>query len=122
MPETLSSSIEPLWAVTPEKVEGVVRRLAALARPRRIILFGSYAKSRGEGSAPNDLDILVIAKGVVEDPYSESVRLRRALSDIVMPMDILVAGESEWEILSRIPGLVFEQAAAHGRIVYESDG
>ena len=48
---------EPLWAVTPDKIEEAVRRIAEAANPLKVILFGSRA--RGSASPESDLDLLV---------------------------------------------------------------
>ncbi len=45
---------EPLWAVTPEKIDEAVRRIVGQAKPLRIIVFGSHA--RGDATADSDLD------------------------------------------------------------------
>ena len=42
----------------------------------------------------SDLDVLVVTGDEIENPRKESVRIRRALKGILMPMDILVIQES----------------------------
>ncbi|MGC8761965.1 MAG: nucleotidyltransferase domain-containing protein [Bryobacteraceae bacterium] len=108
----------PSWAVTPEKVEAAIRQLVELASPRKIILFGSYV--RGETNINSDVDILVIVPDTVDNPRRESVRLHRALRDILMPMDILVVPESQWEGFKDTPGLIYREAQRTGKVVYES--
>ena len=67
------------------------RRLSEAAPPSsRVILFGSAA--RGELTRDSDLDFLVI-EPEVENPALESVRLRRVLADVLVPMDIIVASD-----------------------------
>lgn len=56
----MNALTEPPWLVTPEKVQAVVRRLIAVARPEKIILFGSYV--RGELTPHSDLDVLVVTR------------------------------------------------------------
>lgn len=69
------------------------RRMAAVATsPARILLFGSHA--RGEARADSDLDFLVIEQHLV-DPYAETVRLRKALRGLGVPVDIVVVSASE---------------------------
>jgi predicted nucleotidyltransferase len=105
------------WAVTPEKVDAVVQRLIAVARPRKIILFGSYV--RGEVNRDSDLDVLVVTADTVVNPRAESVRLRDAVDDIDMPMDILVVPVSQFNTLRNTPGLIYREACEHGRLAYE---
>jgi predicted nucleotidyltransferase len=107
------------WAVTPQKVEAVVRRLAEAARPRKIILFGSYV--RGRIHRDSDVDILVVTGAEIENPRRESVRLRDCVDDIDMPMDILVVSEKKFEELKGIPGLIYREANEEGRVAYEQD-
>jgi hypothetical protein len=45
------------------------------------------------------LDVLVVTDDDVESPRRESVRLRNSVSDINMPMDILVVPYSRFEAL-----------------------
>ncbi len=92
------------WAITPEKVRDAVQRVISVARPRKVIVFGSAA--RGDTSVHSDLDILVVTKKEIDSPRRKSVRIRRALRGIVMPMDILVISEKRLEELADQPGLI----------------
>src|SRR3989304_258249 len=76
------------WQVTNEKVEAAIGRIVQLCRPRRIIVFGSYVW--GETDVDSDLDILIVAREPVSNPRKESVRIRRELKGMRMPMGILV--------------------------------
>jgi predicted nucleotidyltransferase len=107
----------PSWSVTPEKVQEAVRRIVEAGRPLKVILFGSYV--RGATHPDSDLDILVVTEDTVENPRKESVRLRRALRGIPMPVDILVVPHSKWEELKDVPGLIYREAAKSGKVVYE---
>lgn len=115
----MSATVKPPWLVTPEKVQSVVQRLIKAARRKRIILFGSYA--RGEVTRDSDLDVLVVTRDDVESPPRESVRLRKAVSDINMPMDILVVPNSRFQALREKIGLIYREAESRGTIVYESE-
>ncbi|MBI4827770.1 MAG: nucleotidyltransferase domain-containing protein [Nitrospinae bacterium] len=110
-------AVAPSWEVTPEKVEKAVQRIVETSRPAKIILFGSYVK--GTIGSNSDLDILVIASGNIADSRRESVRIRRALRGISMPMDILVVSQPQWEQLKDAPGLIYREAATNGKVVYE---
>jgi predicted nucleotidyltransferase len=114
----MATATEPAWQITPEKVQAVVQRLIQVARPKKIILFGSYV--RGEVTRDSDLDALVVTSGDVESPRRESLRLRNSVSDINMPMDILVVPSSRFEMLREKIGLIYREADRHGRVVYES--
>jgi predicted nucleotidyltransferase len=106
------------WTITQEKVQAAIDRIVAHVRPRKIILFGSYV--RGQTGINSDVDFLVIVPDTVANPREESVRLYRLLRDILMPMDILVVLESQWEAVKDTPGLIYREAWKNGRVVYES--
>ena len=115
----MSAITEPPWGVRPEKVEAMVQRLIDVARPKKIILFGSYV--RGEVTRHSDLDVLVVTPDDVESPRRESVRLRNAVRDINMPVDILVVRESRFRALRDKIGLIYREAALRGRVVYDAE-
>ncbi len=114
----MSDPVNAPWAITPEKVEQAVRRLVEAGRPRKIILFGSYA--RGETHRDSDLDVLVVADDAVRDARRESGRLRRALRGIGMCMDILVVRNADFNRLKDKIGLIYREAARQGKVVYEA--
>lgn len=105
------------WSITPEKIEAAIRRIVSVAQPRKVILFGSVVAGRPH--LHSDLDILVVTKDEVASRREESVRIRRALRGISMPMDILVIPEKRLEELADTPGLVYREAVQHGKVVYE---
>ncbi len=107
-----------LWAITPEKVQTAIQRIIEVSRPRKLILFGSYI--RGNMDLNSDLDILVVTDNNIENPRKESVRIRRALKGILMPIDILVLPENKFKELSDAPGLIVREALRNGKVVYES--
>lgn len=108
------------WEVTPQKVQAAVEKIIEAARPRKIILFGSYINGRMHRDS--DLDVLVVADDLLDNPRQESVRIRRVLKDIGMPMDILVVSESRLDELADTPGLIYREALREGKVVYDSKG
>jgi predicted nucleotidyltransferase len=106
--------------VTPAKVEAAVRRAVEVAQPDSIYLFGSYVRPKEDGSLPKDLDMLVVVDDSIASTHDESVRIRRALKDIPMPMDILVAKKSRFDALRDTPGYIFWEAVKHGRLVHHA--
>ena len=99
------------------KADAVVRRLAEIAAPRQIYLFGSFV--RGDTNPDSDLDVLVVVDDSVTNPRQESVRLRQALRGIRMPIDIMVVTAAHFAAHLRTPGLIYREVAEHGRLVYE---
>jgi uncharacterized protein len=108
------------WEITPLKIQQVIEKIVALANPKKMILFGSYVQ--GETHKNSDLDILIVTGKEVESSRKESIRIRRGLKGINMPMDILVVPEDKFEELAHTHGLIYREAIAKGRVVYESAG
>lgn len=114
----MNAATQPIWAVTPEKTGEAVRRIVEAAKPWKIIVFGSHA--RANASEDSDLDLMVIADEV-KDRAAESVRLRRALKEIVMAVDILVVSRERFEYWRDTPGNVFFEANSEGKVLYEAE-
>jgi predicted nucleotidyltransferase len=106
------------WKITPQKVKTVIEKIIETSRPRKVILFGSYIK--GGMHLNSDLDVLVVTGDEIENSRKESVRIRRALKGILMPMDILVIQESSLKKIANTPGLIYREAVKNGKVVYES--
>jgi uncharacterized protein len=94
-------------------IEEAGRRLSQAAPPRtRVILFGSHA--RGDAGVHSDLDFLVI-EPEVENAALESVRLRRELGDMLVPMDIIVTSQRRVEEWRDVRGSLIHAALSGGR-------
>ena len=113
----MNAGTETMLTVTPAKVEAAVKRLTEVGHPKKIIIFGSYAK--GTHGADSDLDVLVITGDEVTQPHKESARLRRALDDILMAMDIVVVPNGIFQAMRNQPGLIYKEACEQGKVVYE---
>lgn len=105
------------WQITEEKVQRAIQRIVEVAQPLSIILFGSYV--RGQTGLNSDLDILIVVSEEVKNCRRESVRIRKTLRDISMPMDILVIRAQELRELVDVPGLIYSTIMKEGRIIYE---
>ncbi|MGH9417907.1 MAG: nucleotidyltransferase domain-containing protein [Terriglobales bacterium] len=106
------------WRATPEKLEAIVRRLAEVARPSRILLFGSAG--RGELGPDSDFDLLVIMPETVADWRKESVRFGHAVVDFHVPTDILVISEQEAAAALKNRYGVLGLALREGKLLYEA--
>lgn len=89
----------------------------AAEKPARIIVFGSAA--RGEAGEDSDIDFLVIQK-VVSNRAAETVRLRHALGDLGVPVDVVVLDEALAMRRAKVPGTMVHHALREGRVVAES--
>lgn len=111
-----SNKITP-WAVTEAKIAQVLERLLQDGSSAKIIIFGSAV--RGELQFANDLDLMVIEKNI-SNRYQEIIRLRKLLSDVLIPIDLVVTTEESFLERSLIPGTIEYQAALQGRVLYEA--
>ncbi|TAJ76084.1 nucleotidyltransferase domain-containing protein [bacterium] len=100
-----------------EAIAEAVKLLSQAATPKSIILFGSHA--RGEAGEESDVDLLVVETSV-SDAIAEMVRLRRLLSALRVPVDILVVSEDSFRYWSDTPGNVLYEAAIEGKVLYEA--
>jgi predicted nucleotidyltransferase len=103
--------------ISEEMIRRAVETLKEAGSPSRIILFGSYG--RGQPHPDSDLDFLVI-QPEVRSRRQEMVRLRRAISPLRIPADVLVVREKTFRKWSDTPGNVLFEATQEGRVVYEA--
>lgn len=96
---------------------GVTRRIASRVRPKKIILFGSYAY--GKPRRDSDLDLLVIASGLKSREKSYDL-VDRAVGDHLWPVDLLVRRPEEVEARLRMGDSFFMEIMSKGKVLYES--
>jgi uncharacterized protein len=98
-------------------LDEVVRRVLTVARPDRIILFGSAAT--GQMTEDSDLDLLVVEREPA-DTRDRSVRIRRALGDVRYPVDVIVMSSARFEETKNLIGGIAYPARKYGRVLYEA--
>ncbi|MGD0773742.1 MAG: nucleotidyltransferase domain-containing protein [Candidatus Solibacter sp.] len=98
-------------------LDEVVRRVLTVARPERIILFGSAAT--GQMTEDSDLDLLVV-ESEPANTRDRSVRIRRALGDVRYPVDVIVMSSARFEETKNLVGGIAYPARKYGRILYEA--
>lgn len=103
--------------ISRSKIQEAVKLLQEAGHPHRIILHGSYG--RGTPHEDSDLDFLVIMP-VVQDSRLEMVRLRRVLSPLRIPVDLIVVSEKVFREWSGTPGNILYEAAREGKVMYEA--
>ncbi|OHB63971.1 MAG: hypothetical protein A2Y77_10235 [Planctomycetes bacterium RBG_13_62_9] len=95
----------------------IVAKIVPLANPDRVILFGSAAT--GEMTADSDLDILVV-ESQVSNTRHESIRLRAALEDVPLPIDVVVMSRQWFDDTKNVIGGIAYSAHKCGRVLYEA--
>jgi predicted nucleotidyltransferase len=99
----------------PRTVHEMVRRIVAVAEPERVIMFGSAA--RGEMGPHSDVDLLVV-KGGEYRSREVALRIRRALRDLRLPLDVIVATPGQIERYGDCFALVYYPALREGQVLY----
>jgi predicted nucleotidyltransferase len=103
--------------VTPVLLDEIVARLTAVARPARVIVFGSTVT--GAATADSDIDLLIVLDEV-DDARRESVRLRRALRGLGAPLDVIVMRTERFEETKNVVGGIAYPANKYGRVIYDA--
>jgi predicted nucleotidyltransferase len=97
-------------------VSEIVKRIVDVARPQRIILFGSAAM--GRMTTDSDIDLLVL-ESAPGDPRRESVRIHEAVSGLGHPFDIIVMDVERFEESKDVIGGIAYPANKYGKVIYE---
>lgn len=106
--------------VSEEMLEEMVQAIVEEVGPRRIYLFGSYA--RGNYTADSDVDLLIVEDqgfGPEHARWSELQRIRKALRPFRVPKDILVYSQDEVEKWEASFNHIVAHAIREGRLLYE---
>lgn len=96
-------------------IDEIVRRILSVAKPDRIILFGSAA--RGTMGKDSDIDLLVVQSSPF-DPREEYVRIRKSLRGLGYPFDILFISTDRFEESKGVIGGIAYPADKYGRVIY----
>jgi predicted nucleotidyltransferase len=98
-------------------VHEIVRRVLSVAKPERIILFGSAAT--GRMTRDSDIDLLVL-EPAPENRLKESVKIRRALAELDYPFDVIVMRTERFEETKGIIGGLAFPVNKYGLVIYEA--
>ena len=90
-----------------------------IAKPDKIILFGSRAT--GKCKPESDFDFLVLKNGISE-PRKLSKLIYSNLVNTGAPVDILVSSTERFNELKLDPYLIYHEIANHGVVLYEKEG
>jgi uncharacterized protein len=97
-------------------INKITTLLALKLKPKRIILFGSYAN--GNAGKDSDVDLmLVMANGTHR--RSTTVKAYQSLGSQGIAKDIVVVTEDDVEKYGSLPGTIIGPAISHGKVVYD---
>ncbi len=100
-----------------QTIQQIVQRILRVARPDRIILFGSAAT--GGMTPDSDIDLLVV-EPAPGSTRQESVRLRRQLADLGHAFDVIVVSTAWFEESKGVIGGIVYPAHKYGKVIYEA--
>lgn len=103
--------------ITQNKINEVVNEIVKNFKPKKIIIFGSYA--HGKPTKDSDLDLLIIKDSDLPSRL-QNRKVRKMLSGLNVPVDVIVKTTHEFETYKDIIGTIIYPANKFGRIVYES--
>jgi uncharacterized protein len=93
----------------------IVRRVLSVARPDRIILFGSAAA--GHMTKDSDIDLLVVEPSPA-NTRERSVEIRDAVGTVGYAVDVIVMRTERFERTKRLIGGIAYPANKYGRVIY----
>jgi len=101
--------------VSSKLLDEIVRRIVQVARPDKIILFGSAARGR---LGPNsDLDLLVIKRGRFHrGRLTEEIYMN--LFGVGQAVDVIVVSAEDVRRYGHHPALVIYPALREGKVIY----
>ena len=102
-----------------ELLDKMVSRVRRVARPEKIILFGSRA--RGEARPDSDFDLLVIKKSK-RPRFKRSAEIYAALADLPAEVEVMVYTPGEVREWERVPQAFVTTALREGKVLYERKG
>lgn len=102
-------------AVNQTLLAEIVARILTVARPDRIILFGSAAS--GEMTKDSDIDLLIV-EPAPGNRHDEAVRVRDAIGNIDYPVDVLIMATDRFEATRHVIGGIAYPANKYGRVLY----
>lgn len=108
-----------MQSITRSALEGILAAIVREVQPEQVILFGSLA--RGEPTAASDVDLMVIedeAFGKGRSRRREMSRIREALWEFRVPLDILVFSRGEVEQWLNCSSHLIGRALREGVILY----
>jgi predicted nucleotidyltransferase len=106
-----------VMAIDERLAQAIVQRILSVAKPDRIILFGSAAT--GHMTQDSDIDLLVVAPSP-SNTLEERVRLRRSLRGLGFPFDVFIIATERFEESKNIFGGIAYPAHKYGRVIYEA--
>lgn len=111
------NTLPPLRLKDRKLLQEATRRIVAVAKPKRVLLFGSAV--RRELTRDSDLDILVIMRAPVHRRQMAQ-KIYRGLRGLGVPIDVVVVTEDDLKRYGTREGTILKPALQEGRVLYEA--
>ncbi len=102
--------------LTEAQIQEAVNRIVAALKPKKVILFGSYA--RGDATENSDLDFIVIEPENYTNRMAASIKGYDAVQYLDIPVDVLVYSDENFTKKSNWCSNPAYWAAREGKILY----
>jgi predicted nucleotidyltransferase len=99
-----------------KSLQNAISAIIDCVHPLKVILFGSYA--RQEADEGSDIDLLIIEEKT-DNKGMEMVKIRNAIGDIGVGVDILVYTAKDVQDRGHLRGSVLYWALKEGKVLYE---
>jgi predicted nucleotidyltransferase len=98
-------------------LQEVTRRIVQVAKPKRVLLFGSAV--RGKMTKDSDLDLLVVMGGSVHRRQIAQ-KINRNLHGLGVSVDVVVVTEEDLKKYGQRVGTILRPALKDGKVIYEA--
>ncbi len=99
-----------------DSLKKAIEIIVQVAKPDKIILFGSHA--RGDNKPESDYDLLVLKRGLTKQ-RALTQKIYLSFKDVGASVDVIVADLEKYDQLKTDPYMIYYEAAKNGRMVYE---
>lgn len=97
-------------------ISEIVERIVKEYKPKKVILFGSYAY--GEPTEDSDIDILIVTERCLSPEEIYKIR-QEFLRDFSIPVQLVCVSDREFVETKDIIGGITYPAAKYGELLYE---
>ncbi|MFZ5912103.1 MAG: nucleotidyltransferase domain-containing protein [Chloroflexota bacterium] len=98
-----------------QTLQEVTRRIVRVAKPSRVLLFGSAVS--GRMTKDSDLDVLVVVDGPVHRRRM-ALEIYHSLRGVGIAVDVVVATEEDVRKYGQRAGTILQPALREGRVIY----
>ena len=102
--------------LTETQIQEAANRIVAALKPKKVILFGSYA--RGDATENSDLDLMVIAPENFENRMEATIKGYDAVQYLDIPVDVLVYSAENFAKKSNWCSNPAYWASREGKVLY----